>query len=97
MRIEGDIPLTTISTGMTKGIGESQAAAAASDITETEDSGGGLRGGFVDGIQATPDAEQWTDAEPPHIFAELDAAAGPAAASPPSLRAKPAFSDGSAA
>ena len=74
---------------MTKGIGESQAAAAASDVTETEDGGGGLRGGFVDG-KATPDAEQWNDAEPPHIFAEL-------AASPPSLRAKPAVSDGRAA
>ena len=76
---------------MTKGIGESQAAAAASDVTETEDGGGGLRGGFADGIRATPDAEQWNDdAEPPHIFAEL-------AASPPSLRAKPAVSDGRAA
>ena len=79
-------------TGMTKGIGESRAAAAASVVTETEDGGGGLRGGFVDGIQATPDTEQWDDSEPPDIFEALDAA--PAS---PSLRAKPAISDRRAA
>ena len=75
---------------MTKGIGESQtAAAAASEIEQDGCGGGGLRSGFVDGIQATPDYQR-NDIEPSDIFK-----AAPAV-SPP-LRAEPALPDGRAA
>ena len=73
---------------MTKGIGESQTAAAAASEIEQVGCDGGLRSGFVDGIQATPD--QRNDLEPSDIFK-----AAPAI-SPP-LRAEPALPDGRAA